>query len=81
MIASCQGPVTVKHHSSTIVLESQYCLFVFCQMCHCALWPNISICHLVCPKEIVPKVLWFGKIQLSKPKLCCPVLFFPRSAQ
>ncbi|MEE6525370.1 hypothetical protein FKM82_025322 [Ascaphus truei] len=30
---------------------------------------------LVCPKDIVPEVLWFVQMQLCKPKPCCHVLF------
>jgi len=55
----------------------QMVIVLICCVCvwRCASCPNISIFGCICPKDIVPEVLWFGQMQLCKPKQCCHVLF------
>ncbi|MEE6527760.1 hypothetical protein FKM82_029362 [Ascaphus truei] len=85
MTARFPGPVAAKtspnHHPSTTVLDSWYEVFVLI----CCVWfsPNVALCimtkhlhfGLVCPKDIVPEVLWFVQMQLCKHKPCCHFLF------
>lgn len=60
---------------------------VFVLRCYDWFSPNMMQCimgkhlhfGLVCPKDIVPGVLLFDQMQLSKPKLCCHNLFREKS--
>lgn len=57
---------------------------VFVLLCNVWSSPNMALCiiakslqfGLVCPKVIVPEVLWFPQMQLHKPKLYCSVYLF-----
>jgi len=79
--SSCGCKTSPIHQPSTSVLDSRYEVFALI----CCVWfsPNVLLCittkhlhfGLICPKDIVPKVLLLVRMQLCKPKLCCYVLF------
>ena len=61
------------------MLDSWYEVFVLVWSIFTNFRLGINVKHLhfglVCPKEIVPEVLWFVQVQLYNPKSCCYVVF------